>query len=118
MPYENDAFIQWHITVPSGFGVLIHFIEFALIDELDVLVVGEGTLANDTHSIVQEFSGRTVPSDLTVWSERAWIRFTTDEDGIAGGFKLELRTALGDGKECELGTRLPPPPKKKERKRN
>ncbi|XP_041482732.1 uncharacterized protein LOC121429653 isoform X2 [Lytechinus variegatus] len=97
MPYENNVFIEWNVQVQPGFGVLLRFIVFGMTDHGDILSIGKGTDSNDTNSVAARFTGDLASSDFVVWSERVWIRFTTDSSGIGDGFVIELRPIQGEG---------------------
>ena len=97
MPYENNVFIEWNIEVPPGFGVLLRFINFCLTDQGDVLSVGKGSDSNDTNSVAGRFTGLLTPSDFVVWSDRVWIRFTSDSSGKGAGLAIEIRPIEGEG---------------------
>ena len=97
MPYENNVFIEWNIVVPPDFGVLLRFIDFGLTDQGDVLSVGKGSDSNDSSSFAGRFTGLLTPSDFVVWSDRVWIRFTSDLSGIGAGFVIEIRPIEGEG---------------------
>ncbi|XP_030837295.1 cubilin-like [Strongylocentrotus purpuratus] len=97
MPYENNVFIEWNVEVPPGFGVLLRFISFGLTDPEDVLSVGKGSDSNDSSSVAGRFTGLLTPSDFVVWSDRVWIRFTSDSSGLGDGFVIELRPIEGEG---------------------
>ena len=97
VPYDNNAFIEWNVEVPPGFGVLLRFTNFGLKDQGDVLSVGKGSDSNDTKSVAGSFSSLSTPSDFVVWSNKGWIRFMSDPSGIGAGFVLEIRPIQGEG---------------------
>ncbi|XP_071496666.1 uncharacterized protein [Diadema antillarum] len=97
MPYKNNAYIEWAVSVPQGFGILLHFLAFDLIGEGDVLFVRKGENSTGPQTTVQLFSGRDVPLDVIVWERALWIQFSSDEAEIGQGFRLELRPILGEG---------------------
>ncbi|XP_072165322.1 uncharacterized protein [Diadema setosum] len=97
MPYKNNAYIEWTVNVPQGFGILLHFLDFDLIGEGDVLFVRKGENSTGRQTTVQLFTGRDVPLDVIVWERALWIQFSSDEAEIGQGFRLELRPILGEG---------------------
>ncbi|XP_071479554.1 uncharacterized protein [Diadema antillarum] len=97
MPYKNNAYIEWAVSVPQGFGILLHFLAFDLIGEGDVLFVRKGENSTGPQTTVQLFTGRDVPLDVIVWERALWIQFSSDEAEIGQGFRLELRPILGEG---------------------
>ncbi|XP_072165321.1 uncharacterized protein [Diadema setosum] len=97
MPYKNNAYIEWTVNVPQGFGILLHFLDFDLIGEGDVLFVRKGENSTGPQTTVQLFTGRDVPLDVIVWETALWIQFSSDEAEIGQGFRLELRPIFGEG---------------------
>ncbi|XP_041485971.1 uncharacterized protein LOC121432180 [Lytechinus variegatus] len=94
--YENEAYVEWEVGVSSGYGVMVHFIEFHLIDDGDTLTV-EDALPGAEDSIPAIFTGVDMPSDFVLWSTEARIRFETNSEGVGAGFKIKVQPMFGEG---------------------
>ena len=63
--YHNNAFYEWYIRAPSGYDVLIHFIDFRTEQCCDHLRIGSEDSPSSPGSVVLvHLSGTALPSDI------------------------------------------------------
>lgn len=88
-PYSNNEDCFWFLQSPVTTRMRIVFIAFTTEGQYDFLQIGDGTDINDS---APQYSGDVRPSTpMFTQSNRAWIRFKTDDTKNDIGFSLEVQ---------------------------
>ncbi|XP_074185389.1 CUB and sushi domain-containing protein 1 isoform X1 [Rhinolophus sinicus] len=84
--YPNNLDCTWTITLPTGYGAHIQFLNFSTEANHDYLEIQNGP--HHTSPMIGQFSGSDVPSALLSTTHETRIHFYSDHSQNRQGFKL------------------------------
>ncbi|XP_032960426.1 CUB and sushi domain-containing protein 1 [Rhinolophus ferrumequinum] len=84
--YPNNLDCTWTITLPTGYGAHIQFLNFSTEANHDYLEIQNGP--HHTSPMIGQFSGSDVPSALLSTTHETLIHFYSDHSQNRQGFKL------------------------------
>ncbi|XP_019508240.1 PREDICTED: CUB and sushi domain-containing protein 1 [Hipposideros armiger] len=84
--YPNNLDCTWTITLPTGYGAHIQFLNFSTEANHDYLEIQNGPY--HTSPMIGQFSGSDVPSALLSTTHETLIHFYSDHSQNRQGFKL------------------------------
>lgn len=90
--YANNTYCSWLIQPENSESVTLSFQEFETEKDYDGVVVYDG--ANNSASILGEFSGSSLPSSLTSSGGSMFIEFLSDEALRSSGFEATYNTLV------------------------
>ncbi|XP_022112072.1 uncharacterized protein LOC110991164 [Acanthaster planci] len=101
--YDINTTCTWLITGIPGRRFQMIFDFFETEKNYDLLSVGAGLDPLDPTSLRTAVSGSSLPSNIVLASDTAWVEFTSDSSTIGNGFSISLQ----NGNDCELILTVP-----------
>jgi hypothetical protein len=83
--YANNTSCQYLIQPPGAGNITINFLQFNLENIIDNVCIYQGTTTSDP--LLANYSGHSIPPEITVWGSAALIVFYTDQINRSGGWK-------------------------------
>ncbi|XP_038048814.1 uncharacterized protein LOC119722655 [Patiria miniata] len=101
--YDSNTTCIWLITGVPGRRFQMSFTYFNTEKSYDYLTVGSGLDPSDVTSLRTAASGSSLPSDIVLASDTAWVLFASDSSINAGGFSISIQ----NGNDCEVILTVP-----------
>ncbi len=95
--YGNNSECSWHIHPPDAQSITLSFSAFDTEADYDGVVVYDG--ADNTASLLGQFTGTAIPSPVTSTGGDMYVEFLSDQAVRAGGWAAEyssITTGIGE----------------------
>ncbi len=85
--YQNSTFCNWYFEPENAQRITLHFTEFETEPVNDYVKI-----LNSANQTVANFSGTTIPDDISIDGEKITVTFRSNGNTRAGGFSLNYST--------------------------